>query len=177
MARAVRRYDRNEMNHNWLHAASLYKRGRKHFCELYGLYQEQDISGSTSFSAFLHTAPSANETATTSMERMFFDTMRLHEYDIRNKAMKWRAHNERWQQRLVRSVEKFLTSTAPASIVGSVISQNVIPRSRFSLKRINKGSAPADGQESVIVNLDENYILPIEQPPNRQCMASSVGST
>lgn len=138
----------------------------------HGLYQERDTTSSLYFSVFLLTAPSANETTTASMEQMFFTPMFLHEHDPCNRSEKWSARNEQWQQSLVQSVNKFLTSTVPTSIVGLVIGLNVILTSRVLQKGINYGSAPTDHRQSVTLSRDENFMLPFEQLQKRQCRRS-----
>lgn len=108
---------------------------------------------------------------------MFFNTVRLHGYNLRDKSEKCRACNDQRQQRLVRSLDKYLTLTASVSIFGPVIDQNVFKITRILRKRTNQRSAPVDDSGSADVSLDENYIVPIEWPQKRQHSASSVGAT
>lgn len=69
------------MKHISFDASSLYNSGRANLLELHGLYQQWDTTGSTSFSAFLYTDPSAIDTTSASMKQMFFNMMPLHEND------------------------------------------------------------------------------------------------
>lgn len=110
-------------------------------------------------------------------EKMFFNTMNLHEHDPHDKSGMEKVRNERRQQRLVQYVDKFLTSTAPASVVDIVIGQSVVLTSHVLRTRINQGSAPTNEWDSATVSLENEYILPVERPKKRQCMASSAGAT
>lgn len=72
------------MKYNLFYASSFYKSGMSSLGELHCLHHERDKSNSPSFSEFLHTAPIANETTIVVMKQMFFNTLRLHEYDTRD---------------------------------------------------------------------------------------------
>lgn len=74
-------------------------------------------------------------------------------------------------------MNKFLTPTAPASIVGPVIGHNVIPTSLVLQKRASQGSAPADDSELATVNFDENCMFLFKWPQKRQLRESSVDAT
>lgn len=103
--------------------------------------------------------------------------MCLHERDSHHKSKMGRAHNKQWQQRLVRSVDKILTSMSPAFIVGPVISRNNISTSRFFGEPTNQGSGPTDDPESATKSLDGDYIFSVARPQKRQRRSSSVGAT
>lgn len=81
------------------------------------------------------------------MKQMFFNTMRLNAHDTCNKTAWRKARNRQRQQRLVRSIAKLLASTAPASVAGSFIRQNVIQATRILQQRIDQGLALADDQK------------------------------
>lgn len=74
-------------------------------------------------------------------------------------------------------VEKLLASTAPSSIFGPFVGQDVIQATRVLQKRTNPSSALANDLQSTTVSLDEEYILPVKWPHKRQRRASSVGAT
>lgn len=78
---------------------------------------------------------------------------------------------------MVRSVKKFLISTAPASTVRPVIGHNVVLATRKLQSRTNKALALADSPESANVSLNEDYIFLVERPQNCQCKASFVNAT
>lgn len=73
--------------------------------------------------------------------------MRLHDQDLRGKLERWRARNERQEQRLVRFVDKCFTSSAPTFVAGRVSGKNVIPTSYILRQCTNHGSAAADNLE------------------------------
>lgn len=87
-----------------------------------------------------------------------------------------RERNERQQQCLIRSVNKFITLTAPSSNDGPVISLKVIPATRILQKGANQSTADADDLESANGNLDEEYIPPVELPQKSQLKASLGGA-
>lgn len=146
-------------------------------CELYGLYQELDITSSSLFSPFLRTAPSSNETTNLTTKQIFFYTMRFHKHELCDKTDRWRRRNERWQQRLVWSVDKFLSSTAPAFILGLIIGQIVIRTTRAWQMHTNQGTAFGDDQESATECLEIELILPVKQTQKRQRWVLSGSAT
>lgn len=68
----VSRFVRDPKERSPFHAPPSYKSNRDYLRELHGLYQERDRTVSPSFCTLLRTAPSANETKTTCMEKKVF---------------------------------------------------------------------------------------------------------
>lgn len=91
------------------HGPCFHESGKALLRQLHSLYKELCTDGSHSFSTFLCSAPSANEAVTASVEQIFFNNMRPHQNDSHYKAEKWGARNGLRLQRLVQSVDKFLT--------------------------------------------------------------------
>lgn len=98
------------------------------------------------------------------MEQLSFNTLRLREHDPREKKGKWRSRNKLRQQCLVRPVEKFFASTAPASSVGPVIGKNVITTARILQQRPSQGLALADDPESATVTLTKASFIQTNGP-------------
>lgn len=167
-------YDRNPVNLISFHASTSRKSEGALLCEFLGQYNEWNTTESPSFITILRTVSSTNKTKTASMEHVCFNNISLHEQDPCDKVENWAARNERWLQRLVRSVDKFRTSIASAFIFCLVKDQNVIPISRVLRKRTSQESASAVDPESVALSLHEDYILPVEWPQTLQCRASSI---
>lgn len=111
------------------------------------------------------------------MEEMFFNNMRLHEHDLRDKTQWWKGQNKRWRQHLVQSVDKVPVLTAPASIVGHVIGPNIISTIHVLQKRSKKASALADGPRSATVSINGEYFHLVERAHKRLHRASSGGAT
>lgn len=91
------------------------------------------------------------------MEQIVFNIVYLHEVDPRVKAQKFKACNDRRQQRLLRSVEKFLLLSTPVTIVGPVVRQIVTLLARILWKRTNKCSNFVGDPEFVTLSLYEDY--------------------
>lgn len=90
--------------------------------------------------------------------------MRFHEYELRDKTEWWIVRNERWQQRLLRSVDKLSASTAPSFIVRPVIDLAVVSITGILRKRINQSTSLAEGAESMTVSPGEKSICPVKRP-------------
>lgn len=128
-------------------------------------------------SAFLYIALFANETTNETMKQTIFNAVRFHEHNLLNKMRRMRGRNERRQQRLVRSVDEFITTTALASIVGSVTTLNVIKAIRVLQKHTNQSATLADDLESAIGSHYNEFIPPVEQLQKSQRRALSIGAT
>lgn len=140
----AREYVRNSLKQNPYLALSFYKSRKGRLHELNGPCRERDTNSYSSFSAFLCTALSVKETTRVEMEPMFFDAMLLHKHDPRGKTgvvlINRIARNKWRQQHLVRPANKFLASTAPVSIAGLCIGQNIIQTARVMQKHTSQGS-------------------------------------
>lgn len=105
------------------------------------------------------------------MECTFCNSIRLYEYHERDKVESWKIPNERRQQRLVRTVKKFLTTTASSSTVGPITGQSVSPAARVMQKRNVKSPGFTHNPEITAVgsdgNKDENT-LAVKQPQKRR---------
>lgn len=165
------------MKHNQFHAPSFYKSGKGLLRKLHGSHQKRDTTSSLLFSAFFRTAPTANDTTTVTIEKLFSNTIRLHELDPRSKTEWWRGNNKLRQQRLVQSEETFLNSTTPASNDGFVIGQNSILATHVLHNGTNQSTSIADNPDSATETVDNAYFPPVERLQNRQRRASSGGAT
>lgn len=81
--------------------------------------------------------------------------MRLHGHGFCDGMEICRGCIKRRQQCLFLFVKKILATTVPASIVGTVVSQNFVSIPRVIRKWTNQGSALADNLEPATVRLRE----------------------
>lgn len=112
LVRDASQYVQNQTKHHLFYAPSFYKSEKGLLREFHVLYQEHDTASGPFICAPLRAATSATETAT--VKQVFFIIMRLYAYDPCDEMERWSRHSDQRQQRLNRSVEKFLASTTPA---------------------------------------------------------------
>lgn len=113
------------------------------------------------------------------MEQIFYNTIHLHEHLSCNGTKGQRGHNEQRQQYLVQSAYKFLFSTAPMSIAGTVICYNMVSTTRVLE---NWKSVPTSAQFSLVIwkmwsQLSTKTIFFSQTPAERPVQGLSVGVT
>lgn len=129
---------------------------------LSGLHQERDRTSSSFCSSLLRPVLSVNNTTNESINHLFFIARHVHEHELRDKTEKWRACKEQRLQCLVLSADKYLASTAPASLVGPFIGQNVITTTGVMQKPFKQGSVLADDPKSAFLSSYKDYILSVK---------------
>lgn len=103
--------------------------------------------------------------------------MRFREDDSRFKTKQWRGCYFRRLQRLVWSLNDFLTSTAPQFIAAPIIGCNFIPITRILQKRCKQGTVLAENLEPETRSCNKEYIRPVERLHKRQCRTLPSGAT
>lgn len=115
---AASQYVGTPMKHYLFHAPICFKGrwGKGLLRELHDLYQKQDKPAEPFF-AFILRAPSTNVNASVTTKQLLANNIPRHVFNPRNKIERWNGLSEWREERLVRSVDRFLSSTAPSSIV------------------------------------------------------------
>lgn len=136
------------------------------FCVSYVAFTRNRIQLATLSFLYFTNSPSANKTATASMDQICVNTMGLHKYDPCKLIEKSRARNEQRQQYLAQSVKKLLVLTTAASSVGSIICRSVTPTTCILQKKTSETSPFAHDSNSDTIRINKNYIFPVNCLPN-----------
>lgn len=137
------------------------KSKRGHLRKLHDIYRERIVTSCLSFTAVFRPDFFEKEPKNVTPGRLVSKTTRLNKQGTLDKTGQWTWHNERQQQRWVRSVDNFLTTAAHSSNDRPVISQNVTSTTRAMQNRTNHCRYPAYHSDPVNKSLGKAYNFPV----------------